>query len=59
MADREFPRVAQVSYTSFEVALDIATRYARSAGVDVWHEENGKFTLIESRGLSLMEGPTE
>jgi len=46
---REFAGVAQVSYRSFEVALDVATRYARRAGVDVWHENDGQFTLIESR----------
>jgi len=46
---REFPSVAQVSYDSLEIALDIATRLARSAGTDVWHEEDGHFGLIESR----------
>jgi hypothetical protein len=49
---REFPGVAQVSYRSFEIALDIATRYGRSARVDVWHEEHGHFTLIESRAAA-------
>jgi hypothetical protein len=48
----EFSGVAQVSYMSFEIALDIATRYARSAGADVWHEEDGHFTLIESRAAA-------
>jgi hypothetical protein len=33
---------------SFEIALDVATRFARHAGIDVWHEENGRYTLIES-----------
>jgi len=45
----EFPGLAQVSYLSFEKALDIATRFARHSGSDVWHEEDGHFTLIESR----------
>jgi hypothetical protein len=51
-AVREFPSDAQVFYTSFEIALDIATRYARSAGVDVWYEEDLHFTLIESRAAA-------
>lgn len=46
---RVFSRVAQVSYVSFEIALNVATRFARQAGNDVWHEEDGRFTLIESR----------
>jgi hypothetical protein len=51
-AVREVPGDAQVLYTSFEIALDVATRYGRSAGVDVWHEEDGLFTLIESRAAA-------
>jgi hypothetical protein len=51
-AVREFPREPWVLYTSFEIALDVATRYGRSAGVDVWHEEDGHFTLIESRAAA-------
>jgi hypothetical protein len=51
-AVREFPRVAQVSYRSFEIALDVATRFARAAGSNAWHEENGRFTLIESRAAA-------
>jgi hypothetical protein len=46
---REFPGVAQVSYTSFEVALDVVTRFARSAAVTVWYEQEGQLGLIESR----------
>jgi len=46
---RTYPGLAQVSYPSFEMALDVSTRLERSAGVWVWHEENGRFTLIESR----------
>jgi len=34
---------------SFEIALDVATRFARHAGIDVWHEEDGRYTLIESK----------
>jgi hypothetical protein len=45
----EFPGLAQVSYGLFETALGVATRFARHAGSDVWHEEDGRFTLIESR----------
>jgi len=48
-AVREFPGDAQVVFSSFEIALDIATRYARAVDVAVWHEEYGQFTLIESR----------
>jgi len=48
-AVREFPGLAQVSYRSFEMALDVATRFARAAGTDAWHEEDGRFTLIEAR----------
>jgi hypothetical protein len=51
-AVREFPGVAQVSYRSFEIALDVATRFARAAGSNAWHEENGRFTLIESRAAA-------
>jgi hypothetical protein len=51
-AVREFPGDAQVLYTSFEIALDVATRYGRSARVDVFHEEDGHFTLIESRAAA-------
>jgi hypothetical protein len=46
---REFPGAAQVSYVAFDIALNIATRFARHAGSDVWHEDDGRFTLIESR----------
>jgi hypothetical protein len=49
---REFPGVRQVSYTSFEVALDIATRFARSAGTTLWYEQEGQLGLIESRTVS-------
>lgn len=45
---REFPGLAQVSYSSFAMALDAATRYARSAGTDVLYEESGRYDLIES-----------
>lgn len=45
---RELPGAPQISYVSFEIALDVATRFARHAGIDVWHEENGRYTLIES-----------
>jgi len=45
--------VSQVSYRSFEVALEIATRYARAVNVAVWHEEDGRFVLIESRAASI------
>ena len=51
---REFPRVAQVSYVSFEIALTIATGFARHARSDVWHEDGGRFTLIESRAAAGM-----
>lgn len=51
-AVREFPGLAQVSYRSFEVALDVATRFARAAGGDAWHEEDGRFTRIESRAAA-------
>ena len=51
---REFPGVAQVSYVSFEIALTVATRFARHARSDVWHEEGGRFTLIESRAAAGM-----
>ena len=51
---REFPGVAQVCYVSFETALTVATRFARHAGRDVWHEEGGRFTLIESRAAAGM-----
>jgi len=51
-AVRAFPGDAQVLYRSFEIALDVATRYGRSARVDVWHEEGGHFTLIESRAAA-------
>jgi hypothetical protein len=51
-AVREFPGDAQVLYASFEIAIDVATRYGRSARVDVWHEEDGHFTLIESRAAA-------
>jgi len=37
----ELSGVVQVSYSSFAMALDVATRYARSAGLDVCYEENG------------------
>lgn len=46
---RELPGAPQVSYLSFEIALDVATRFARHAGIDVWHEEDGRYTLIESK----------
>jgi hypothetical protein len=49
---RAFPGVAQVSYPSFEIALTVSTRFARHAGGDVWHEEEGRFTLIESRAAA-------
>jgi hypothetical protein len=48
-AVREFPGLAQVSYRSFEMALGVATRFARQIGADVWHEQDGVFTLVESR----------
>ena len=51
-AVREFPGCAQVSYRSFEMALGVATRFARQIGADVWHEEDGKFTLVESRAAA-------
>ena len=51
-AVRQFPGDSCVLYTSFEIALDVATRYGRSAGVDIWHEEDGRFTLIESRAAA-------
>ena len=51
-AVREFPGFAQVSYTSFEIALDVATRFARATGSDAWHEEHGRFTLIEARAAA-------
>jgi hypothetical protein len=44
-----FPGFAQVSYRSFESALKVASRFARHAGINAWHEEDGRFTLIESR----------
>jgi len=47
-----FPGVAQVSYPSFEIALTVSTRFARHAGGDVWYEEEGRFTLIESRAAA-------
>jgi len=50
---RQYPAVSQVSYRSFEVALEIATRYARAVNVAVWHEEDGRFVLIESRAASI------
>jgi hypothetical protein len=34
---------------SFEVAIDVATRFSRSAGTNVFFEEDGEFGLIESR----------
>lgn len=46
---RELPGAPQISYVSFEIALDVATRFARHAGIDVWHEEGGGYTLIESK----------
>ena len=46
---REFPGFAQVSYGSFQLALDVATRFARSAGTNVLYEEEGQFGLLESR----------
>jgi len=46
---RDFPRLAQVSYASFEMALDVATRLARLAGTSVWYEQEGRYGLIESR----------
>jgi len=46
---RTYSGTAQVSYRSFEMALDVSTRFARAAGVCVWHKENGRFALIESR----------
>ena len=45
----EFPGAPQLSYMSFEIALDVATGFARSAGVTVWYEEEGQCGLIESR----------
>jgi len=45
---RELPGAPQISYVSFEIALDVATRFARHVGIDVWHEEDGRYTLIES-----------
>jgi hypothetical protein len=48
-AVRKFPGLAQVSYGSYEMALGVATRFARHVGADVWHEEEGRFTLLESR----------
>jgi len=39
-------------FSSFEIALDIATRYARAADVAVWYEEQGQFALIESRSAA-------
>jgi len=50
----EFPGLAQVSCTSFEAALGVATRFARSTGSDVWHEENGRHILIEARAAASM-----
>jgi hypothetical protein len=49
---RELPGAPQVSYVSFETALDVATRFARHAGIDVWHEENGQYTLLESTAVA-------
>jgi hypothetical protein len=40
--------MAQVSYASFEVALEVAQRFARSAGTFVWQEEDGEYRLVES-----------
>jgi len=51
---RELPGAPQISYVSFAIALDIATRFARHVGIDVWHEEDGRFTLIESRVAAHM-----
>ena len=48
---RAFPGRPQVSYMSFEVALDVATRFARSAGTNVLFEEDGQFGLVESRAV--------
>lgn len=49
---REFPGVAQVCYVSFEIALNVATRFGQSVGTSVWHEDYGRFSLIESRGAA-------
>jgi hypothetical protein len=49
---REFPGVPQVSYAAFEVALDVATRFARSAGTTLWYEQGDRLGLIESRTVS-------
>jgi hypothetical protein len=49
---REFPGLAQVTYRSFQTALDVAARFARSAGTNVWHEEGDRFGLIESRAAA-------
>jgi hypothetical protein len=46
---REFPGLAQVSCGSFQLALDVAARFARSAGTNVLYEEEGQFGLLESR----------
>lgn len=49
---QQFPGLPQVSYKSFDLALDVATRFARSAGTDVFFEQDGQFGLIESRGAT-------
>ena len=43
------PGAPQVLCGSFEVALDVATRFARSIGTTVWFEQEGQCGLIESR----------
>jgi hypothetical protein len=49
---REFPGLAQVSYGSFQLAFDIAIRFARSVGTNVLYEEEGRFDLLESRAAA-------
>jgi len=44
-----FPGASQLSYRTFEIALDVATRFARSTGAAVWYEDEHHCGLIESR----------
>lgn len=51
---REYPGLAQVTYASLEIALEIARRFARTTGTHVWLETDGQFSLLESNAAASM-----
>ena len=44
---REFPGVAQVSYGSLPVALEVAARLAGESARGVWCKEDGRYARVE------------